>query len=280
MWILDEGADPAVKAMAERLGVHHFDRAKGIARYNQATGPFRAKTKVRQPQCVARRATSASMTWWRRWTPTTCRCHASSNGRSATSATRTWLSWSRPRSTATCTRTGSAHGASVQQYLFSGVVERGGNGLDAPLLIGTNHLYRPDGLAGDRRVPGLDHRRPPDQHASAGNDQPRHRQAVARGVHADVLAIGDGPESWTDYFNQQKRWAYGIWEILLKRKLRAGIRLRPAPAAALRVRAVLLPQRRAHRAPRHDRHLRLPAARRHRDPGQLRCDGSPCGQPP
>jgi hypothetical protein len=40
-----------------------------------------------------------------------------------------------------------------------------------------------------------------------------------------VLAIGEGPESWTDYFNQQKRWAYGVWEIVLKRNLRTGIRL-------------------------------------------------------
>ena len=48
-----------------------------------------------------------------------------------------------------------------------------------------------------------------------------------RGVYTpDVLAIGEGPESWTDYFNQQKRRAYGIWEILLKRNLRVGIRLR------------------------------------------------------
>jgi len=44
VWILDEGDDPAVKAMAERLGVYHFSR-KGIPRYNQATGPYRAKTK-------------------------------------------------------------------------------------------------------------------------------------------------------------------------------------------------------------------------------------------
>ena len=31
--------DPAVKAMAERLGIHHFSR-KGIPRYNQPTGQF------------------------------------------------------------------------------------------------------------------------------------------------------------------------------------------------------------------------------------------------
>src|SRR5215475_10130712 len=30
---------------------------------------------------------------------------------------------------------------------------------------------------------------------------------------------GEGPSSWQDYFNQQKRWAYGIWEILTRRRL-------------------------------------------------------------
>jgi cellulose synthase (UDP-forming) len=30
--------------------------------------------------------------------------------------------------------------------------------------------------------------------------------------------VGEGPTSWADYFNQQKRWAYGIWEILLTHK--------------------------------------------------------------
>jgi len=53
-----------------------------------------------------------------------------------------------------------------------------------------------------------------------------------KGVYTpDVIAIGEGPTSWTDYFNQQKRWAYGVWEILLRRsrphlrRLSAGQRL-------------------------------------------------------
>jgi len=37
VWILDEGDDPAVKAMARRLGVNHFSR-KGRPEYNQPEG--------------------------------------------------------------------------------------------------------------------------------------------------------------------------------------------------------------------------------------------------
>jgi cellulose synthase/poly-beta-1,6-N-acetylglucosamine synthase-like glycosyltransferase len=38
-----------------------------------------------------------------------------------------------------------------------------------------------------------------------------------KGVYTpDILAVGEGPTSLTDFFNQQKRWAYGIWEIMQK----------------------------------------------------------------
>ena len=44
VWLLDEGNDPAVKAECEERGIKHFSR-KGIARYNQESGVFKAKTK-------------------------------------------------------------------------------------------------------------------------------------------------------------------------------------------------------------------------------------------
>ena len=115
-----------------------------------------------------------------------------------------------------------AHGASVQQYLFSGIIERGGNGLDAPLLIGTNHLYRPAAWA---QIGGYqdsiieDHLT---EHAGAGAVNPATGRRW-KGVYTpDVIAVGEGPTSWADYFNQQKRWAYGIWEILLRRAAACG----------------------------------------------------------
>ena len=225
VWILDEGDDPAVKATAERLGVHHFSR-KGIPRYNQPAGPFRARTKAgnhnawrdsyehfydvvaqMDPDHVPRPCFLERTIGYFRDPDVAFVVAPQVYG-------NMYQSW-------------VAHGASVQQYLFSGVVERGGNGLDAPLLIGTNHLYRPaawreiggyqDSIIEDHltgmRVQGT-------INAVTGNSW--------RGVYTpDVLAIGEGPESWTDYFNQQKRWAYGIWEIVLKRNLRTGLRLSP-----------------------------------------------------
>ncbi|MGH7540854.1 MAG: glycosyltransferase [Gemmatimonadota bacterium] len=43
-WVLDEGDDPRVRALCERLGAHHFSRA-GITRYNRSEGTYAARTK-------------------------------------------------------------------------------------------------------------------------------------------------------------------------------------------------------------------------------------------
>lgn len=38
-----------------------------------------------------------------------------------------------------------------------------------------------------------------------------------KGVYVpEVLAEGEGPLNWVDYFNQQMRWSYGLFEILVK----------------------------------------------------------------
>src|SRR5215472_3992848 len=223
VWILDEGNDPAVKEMARRLGVLHFSR-KGIPAFNQPSGQFRAKTKAgnhnawryqfeRYYDVVAQMDPDHA--------PLPC-------------FLKRTLGYFRdpdvafvvaPQVYGNMYDNWVAHGASVQQYLFSGVVERGGNGLDAPLLIGTNHLYRPSAW---QEIGGYQDAMVED-HMTGMRVQGTVNPATGdnwRGVYTpDVLAIGEGPASWTDYFNQQKRWAYGIWEILLKPRLKAGIRL-------------------------------------------------------
>jgi cellulose synthase (UDP-forming) len=223
VWILDEGDDPAVKAMAERLGVHHFSR-KGIPRYNQPAGPFRARTKAGNHNAWRdgyERLYDVVAQMDPDHVPLPCFLERT-------------IGYFRdpdvafvvaPQVYGNMYESWVAHGASVQQYLFSGVVERGGNGLDAPLLIGTNHLYRP---AAWREIGGYQDSIIEDHLTSMrvqGTINPLTGNPW-RGVYTpDVLAIGEGPETWTDYFNQQKRWAYGIWEIVLKRNLRAGMKL-------------------------------------------------------
>jgi hypothetical protein len=44
VWLLDEGNDPKIKDACQLMGVKHFSR-KGVAKWNEQSGEFRAKTK-------------------------------------------------------------------------------------------------------------------------------------------------------------------------------------------------------------------------------------------
>ncbi|MGI5243437.1 glycosyltransferase [Dactylosporangium sp. CA-139066] len=215
IWILDEGDDPRVKAMARRLGVHHFSR-KGRPEFNQEHGAFRAKTK------------SGNHNAWRATHEHVYDVVAQMDPDHVPlpSFLERTLGYFRdpdvafvvaPQVYGNMYDNWVVHGASVQQYLFSGLIERGGNGLDAPLLIGTNHLYRPMAWA---MIDGYQDSIIEDHLTSMvvmGAKNPLTDRRW-KGVYTpDVIAIGEGPTSWTDYFNQQKRWAYGVWEILLRR---------------------------------------------------------------
>ncbi|MFC0096880.1 glycosyltransferase family 2 protein [Micromonospora marina] len=218
VWILDEGDDPAVRAMAARLGVRHFTR-KGRPEYNRPGGEFRARTK------------SGNHNAWRaehehRYDVV---ANVDPDHVPLPNLLERTLGYFRdpdvafvvtPQVYGNMHQNFVAHGASVQQYLYNGLIARGGNGLDAPLLTGTGHLYRP---AAWRTVGGYqdsiieDHLTSIRVHAAV-NPATGNRW---KGVYTpDVVALGEGPTSWADYFNQQKRWAAGICEILLRRELR------------------------------------------------------------
>jgi cellulose synthase/poly-beta-1,6-N-acetylglucosamine synthase-like glycosyltransferase len=225
VWVLDEGDEPAVKAMAKRLGVRHFSR-RGRPEYNQAHGQFRARSKAGNHNA------------WRAEHEHEYDVVAQMDPDHVPlpSFLERTLGYFRdpdvafvvaPQVYGNMYDNWIAHGASVQQYLFSGVVERGGNGLDAPLLIGTNHLYRPAAWA---QIGGYQDSIIED-HLTSMRVQAEVNPATGRrwrGVYTpDVLAVGEGPTSWADYFNQQRRWSYGIWEILLRRRsARSGLSLR------------------------------------------------------
>lgn len=212
-WILDEGDDPAVRAAAASLGVRHFSR-RGHPGYNTSSGPFRAGTKAGNHNA------------WR-----------DLHGRGYDIVAQVdpdhvpfpqflqrTLGYFRDPNLAFVVapqvygNTGAsliARAAAAQGYVFTGIIQRGGNGLGAPLLIGTNHLYR---MSAWEQIGGYqdsiieDHLTGMAVHA-AMNPLTHARWA---GVYTpDILAVGEGPSTWTDFFRQQDRWAAGIWRILL-----------------------------------------------------------------
>jgi cellulose synthase (UDP-forming) len=212
VWLLDEGDSPEVRRRCEMIGVRHFTR-KGVERWNQAEGQFKRKTK------------HGNHNSWREE-------HASHYDVVAQMdpdhvpfphfLERTLGYFSdpdvgyvvAPQVYGNMDESFVARGSAQMSYMFHGVTQRGGNKFGAPILIGTNHLYRPSTFA----VIGGYQDSIIEDHLTAmvvfANKNPRTGN-FWKGVYTpDVLAVGEGPATYSDWFSQQKRWAYGIWQVI------------------------------------------------------------------
>jgi cellulose synthase/poly-beta-1,6-N-acetylglucosamine synthase-like glycosyltransferase len=100
-----------------------------------------------------------------------------------------------------------ARGAAEQQYNFYGSVLQGLSSMGMTLLIGANHVIRVSAL---KQV----------NHYSAHitedllTGMKLHRYGWKSVYVPHALAVGEGPQTWDAYFNQQMRWAYGCIDIL------------------------------------------------------------------
>lgn len=106
--------------------------------------------------------------------------------------------------------------AESQQYLFHALIQRAGNRYGAPMFVGTNNAVRISAL---RQIGGLYDSITEDM--ATGFELHRSRNPATgrfwRSVYTpDVLAVGEGPASWTDLFTQQLRWSRGTYETLFK----------------------------------------------------------------
>lgn len=110
-----------------------------------------------------------------------------------------------------------AKGSAFLCYVFHAIIQRGGNGMAAPLLIGTNHVYRVKTFS---QIGGYQDSIIED-HLTAMHIYATRNPLTGKywkGVYTpDILSVGEGPTSFTDFFNQQKRWAYGIAEIIFQK---------------------------------------------------------------
>ena len=88
------------------------------------------------------------------------------------------------------------------------------------MLVGTNNAVR---IAALRAIGGLQDSITEDMATSLVLPRRRNPEtgSVASVYTPDVLAVGEGPTSWTDFFSQQHRWARGTDEILLRHVLAA-----------------------------------------------------------
>nr|WSW43624.1 cellulose synthase catalytic subunit [Streptomyces sp. NBC_01001] len=224
VWLLDEGDDPEARALCAELGVRHFTR-KGIAGWNTRKGAHRERTKhgnynawlvahgddyeffasvdtdhVPLPNFLER------MLGYFRDPDTAFVVGPQVYGNYTSAVTKA---------------------AESQQYLFHALIQRAGNRYGAPMFVGTNNAVRISAL---RQVGGLYDSLTEDM--ATGFELHRRRNPDTgrfwRSVYTpDVLAVGEGPASWTDFFTQQLRWSRGTYETLFRQYWKGFFRMPP-----------------------------------------------------
>ncbi len=226
VWILDEENDARVRALARELGINHFTR-HGRPEYNQSSGPFRARTKAGNHNAWAAEhgarydvvgQVDADHVPYPDFLERTLGYFRDPDVAFVVA----------PQVYGNREHSFVAHGAAEMAYLFDGVVQRAGNAWGAPILIGTNHLYR---VAAWQQIGGYQPSIIEDHLTSLTIHTTRNPRTGRwwKGVYTpDILSVGEGPSTWADFFNQQFRWAYGMWEVILRFDRALLTRLNPA----------------------------------------------------
>ncbi|WLW52157.1 cellulose synthase catalytic subunit [Streptomyces sp. YU58] len=218
VWLLDEGDDEQAKALCAELGVRHFTR-HGVPEWNRTKGVHKTRTKhgnynawiamhgdaydlfasvdtdhVPLPDFLER------MTGYFRDPDVAFVVGPQVYGNYHNPVTKA---------------------AESQQFLFHALIQRAGNRYRSPMFVGTNNVVRIEAV---KQIGGLYDSITEDM--ATGFELHRHRNPRTghhwRSVYTpDVLAVGEGPASWTDFFTQQMRWSRGTYETLFKQYWKA-----------------------------------------------------------
>jgi len=207
-WVLDEGDDLHVKEICEAYGAKHFSRY-GKVHFNRTKGRFKAKTKAGNYN-----------SWF------------AINGykydyvaqldvdfvpnKNFLTSTIGYFQDSKVAFVGTPQIYGNqnesfiARGAAEQAFGFYGTMQRGFSNTDMSLFIGANHVVRVSALDNIGWYSG---------HIVEDHLTGMHFYAKGwKSVYVpQVLAVGEGPATWSAYFSQQMRWAYGLMDIYFKK---------------------------------------------------------------
>lgn len=224
VWLLDEGDDPQAKALCAELGVRHFTR-HGVPEWNRDKGVHKARTK------------HGNYNAW-------IAMHGDAYDFFASVDTdhipvplflERMMGYFRDPDVAFVVGPqvyGNYHNpvtkaAESQQFLFHALIQRAGNRYRAPMFVGTNNVVR---ISAVKQIGGLCDSITEDM--ATGFEIHRRRNPATRNhwrsvYTPDVLAVGEGPASWTDFFTQQLRWSRGTYETLVKQYWKAPFTMPP-----------------------------------------------------
>lgn len=217
VWLLDEGNDPDIKRACQAMGVHHFSR-KDIEKYNQPSGGFKARTK------------HGNHNAWLDAHGNDYDFVLSVDGDHAPmpNFADRLLGYFRDPNVAFVVGPqvyGNfdnivTKGAESQAYLFQAAIQRAGNTCDAAMFVGTNHAFR---VKAWQQINGFQDSITEDMLTSMvihSTKNPKTGKYWKSVYTPDVVAVGEGPTSWTDFFSQQLRWSRGSNEVLAKNYLK------------------------------------------------------------
>ncbi|MFF9343158.1 MULTISPECIES: glycosyltransferase family 2 protein [unclassified Streptomyces] len=224
VWLLDEGDSDEAKALCAELGVRHFTRA-GVPEWNRKKGVHKARTK------------HGNYNAWLAMHGDAYEYFASvdTDHVPLPDFLERMLGYFRDPDVAFVVGpqvygnyTGAVtKAAESQQFLFHALIQRAGNRYRAPMFVGTNNAVRISAL---KQIGGLYDSITEDM--ATGFELHRRENPVTghrwRSVYTpDVLAVGEGPESWTDFFTQQLRWSRGTYETIIKQYWKAPFSMPP-----------------------------------------------------
>ncbi len=223
-WVLDEGGDPDVEALAAELGVRYFTR-KGRPAWNQPGPPFQAKTKAGNVNA---------------WLD-----HVGMLGidydvfvqmdidhypvpeyldRTLGYFDDPAVAWVQAPSVAGNLDSWTARGLAEQDLVLQGPLQMGFYGHSrTPFIIGSHTTYRTEAVRG---IGGFQPTRAEDHLDTV---------ALAAAGHSgvfvpEVIATGEGPADFGTYLGQQFAWAYSMVQILLRHTPRLVRRYTPGQA--------------------------------------------------
>lgn len=222
VWLLDEGDSDDVKAMCRRLGVRYFTR-KGRGHLELDTGTFASKTKHGNHN-----------RWlWEYAGDYDVVMFVDTDHVPLPIMAERLLGYFRDPDVAFVVgpqfygnqENRITRWAESAQYLFHSVIQRAGNRRRCAMLVGTNAAVRTSAIR-KGYVDSIteDMATSLKIHATRNEATGRRWQSV---YTPDLVAVGEGPSSWTEFFGQQARWSAGTFDAIFRQVRRVGFRLRP-----------------------------------------------------
>jgi len=222
LWILDEGNSDEVKEMCKRLGVHHFTR-KDRGHLELNTGTFANKTKHGNHN-----------RWlWEHAGDYDVVMFVDTDHVPLPVMAERLLGYFRDPDVAFVVApqfygnqdNRVTRWAESAQYLFHSVIQRAGNRRRCAMLVGTNAAVRTVAIR-NGYVASIT-----EDMATSLKIHTTRNEATGRRWRSvytpDLVAVGEGPSSWTEFFGQQTRWSAGTFDALLRQVWRMVSKLRP-----------------------------------------------------